>query len=155
MIGKDRVRIHPYLPRALRAQLLQHCASVNATEASVVEAAIRKYIDGTGDKTLLFRRLDRLGRSIQRLERDLDLHMEAFAIWVKLWFAHTPSVPEDAKRSARQLAESRYRQFVEHVAEQFNAGRRFMQDLPHESIADDAELAEVAADTEAESEDLE
>jgi hypothetical protein len=43
-------------------------------------------------------------------------------------------------------AESRYEQFVRHVAEQFSAGGRFLDDLPRESIADDAELAKMAKD---------
>ncbi len=146
MISKDRVRIHPCIQRTLRARLRQHCASVNATETAVVERAIEKYIDGTGDKTLLFRRLDRIGRAIERLEHAVDLHMEAYAIWVKLWFAHTPSVPEEAKRAARSLAESRYKQFVDHVAAEFNGGKRFLQDLPHESIADEKELLEATDD---------
>jgi hypothetical protein len=54
-------------------------------------------------------------------------------------------IPEDGKRAARTTAEGRYRQFVEHVAEQFSGGRRFLDDLPHEEIADNAELGVVAS----------
>ena len=144
MISKDRVRIHPCIKRTLRARLRQHCASVNATETAVVELAIEKHIDGTADKTLLLRRLDRIGRAIDRLGHSIDLHMEAYAIWVKLWFAHTPSVPEEAKRSARSLAESRFKQYIDHVTAEYTAGRRFLQDMPHESVADEQELLEAA-----------
>jgi hypothetical protein len=37
-------------------------------------------------------------------------------------------------------AESRYRQFVEHVSEEFSGGRRFLDDLSREVVANDAEL---------------
>jgi hypothetical protein len=65
-------------------------------------------------------------------------------VFVRVWFAHTPVIPESGKKSARASAETRYRQFVEHVAEQFSGGRRFLDDLPHEAIGDEGELAAVA-----------
>ena len=37
-------------------------------------------------------------------------------------------------------AESRYGQFVEHVSEEFSGGRRFLDDLSREVVANDAEL---------------
>lgn len=54
------------------------CAATNATETAVVEAALRLHLDGTSDRTLLFRRLDRLGRAVERSHRDLELLSEAF-----------------------------------------------------------------------------
>jgi hypothetical protein len=52
-------------------------------------------------------------------------------------------MPEDAKRSARMNADSRYKQFVEHVVQQFSGARRFLDDLPQESLADEAELVAI------------
>src|SRR5580658_3270915 len=80
-----------------------------------------------------------------RMHRDLELLSEAFSVFVRLWFAHTPSVPVDAKPVARSTAESRYKQFVEHVVQQFSGGRRFLDDLPREVAANDAELNAIAA----------
>jgi hypothetical protein len=54
-----------------------------------------------------------------------------------------PAIPEDQRRAARASAESRYKQFVEHVVQQFAGGERFIDDVPREGIADDAELASV------------
>jgi hypothetical protein len=70
--------------------------------------------------------------------------MEAFAIYVKLWFAYTPHIPDNAKDSARRTAESRFAQYQEYVIEQFQGGRRFVDDLPREVIADEAELSRMA-----------
>ncbi|MGD0679505.1 MAG: hypothetical protein ABSC94_29295 [Polyangiaceae bacterium] len=136
-----RVRLQSYLEAALAERLDQFCAAIHATESAVVAAAIRQYLDGTSDATLYLRRLDRLGRAVARGQRDLELLSEAFAVFIRLWFAHTPPVPESSKRSARESAGSRFRQFVEHVAEQFSGGSRFLDDLPRESIGHDAELA--------------
>jgi hypothetical protein len=82
-----------------------------------------------------------LGRALERDHRDLEFLSEAFAVFVKLWFAHTPRISGDEKPAARMDAEGRYGEFVEHVLEQFSGGRRFLDDLPRDPIADDAELA--------------
>jgi hypothetical protein len=69
---------------------------------------------------------------------------EAFAVFVRLWLAHTPRVPDDAKELARRTAESRFAQFIEHVVERFTGGHRFLDDLPREELADEAELTNLA-----------
>jgi hypothetical protein len=46
--------------------------------------------------------------------------------------------------AGRRDAESRYRQFLEHVTRRFSGGRRFLDDLPRESIADEVGLAAMA-----------
>ena len=63
-MSKGRSRITPYIPHALRQQLRQHCASVRTTERAVIELALRKHLEGTSDKTVLLRQLDRVGRTI-------------------------------------------------------------------------------------------
>jgi hypothetical protein len=65
---------------------------------------------------------------------------EAFGVFVQVWFAHTPTLDEEEKRSARRDAESRYRRFLEPVARRCSGGPRFLDDLPRQVVADDAEL---------------
>ena len=144
VVRRGRVRLQPYVDGELGRRLDQFCAATDVTESAVVAAAIRQYLDGTSDATLVLRRLDRLGRALAGNQRDVELLSEAFAVFVRLWFAHTPNIPEESKGSARASAESRYRRFAEHVAEQFSGGRRFLDDLPRESIGEDGELATVA-----------
>jgi hypothetical protein len=144
---RGRVRLLPYVPEELAERLANVCSASGVTESAFVEGALRQCLDGTSDKALLLRRLDRLGRAVARDHRDLELLSEAFAVFVRMWFAHAPRVREEAKRDARELAETRYKQFVQHVAQEFSGGRRFLDDLPRESIASDAELDSIAADS--------
>jgi hypothetical protein len=65
---------------------------------------------------------------------------EAFGVFVQVWFAHTPTLDEEEKKSTRRDADSRYRRFLQHVTQRFSGGPRFLDDLPRESVADDAEL---------------
>jgi hypothetical protein len=139
-----RKRLHPYVARELRDRLAQYCAAGDVTESAVVEAALRQYLDRTSDATLLLRRLDRLGRAVARLQRDLALQSEAFAVFVQVWFAHTPAMAADSRTPAQAAAEQRYEKFVDYVAEQFSGGHRFLDDLSRETLADEGELAAAA-----------
>ena len=141
----ERVRLQPYVDAPLAKQLAAYSAATGRTTSFVVQAALRQYLDRTDDKMLLVQRLNKLGRAWNRTQRDLEIHMEAFAIYVKLWFAHTPHIPDNAKDFARREAESRFAQFQEYLVEQFQGGRRFVDDLPREVIADEVELSRMAA----------
>jgi hypothetical protein len=145
MIRTQRVRLHPYVEEALAKRLSTYCAATGIASSSVIEAALRQYLDETSDKTLILRLLGRLARAQVRTQRDLEVLSEAFAVWVRIWFAHTPRI-EDGTELARRTAESRYARFVEQIAERFSGGERFLDDLPREGLADEAELTNLAAD---------
>ena len=138
-------RVWTHLSAPLRDRLSSYCAASNITERAVFEAALEQYISGTSDMTLVLRRIERLGRAADRVHRDVELLSAAFAVFVQLWFAHTPSLREEVKPAAREDAESRYQQFKDYVTQEFAGDRRFLDDLPREPIADDAELAAIAA----------
>ena len=145
----DRVRLQPYVDAPLAKQLGAYSAATGKTTSTVVQAALRQYLDRTDDKMLLLGRLNSLGRAWDRTQRDLEIFMEGFAVYVKLWFAHTPGIPDQAKDSARRTAESRFAQFQEYLVEQVQGGRRFVDDLPREVIADEAELSRMASEASA------
>jgi hypothetical protein len=146
MLRPQRVRLHPYVEEAVAKRLSAHCAATGIPSSSVVEAAIRQYLDGTSDRTLILRLLNRLGRAEARTQRDLEVLSEAFGVWVRIWFAHTPSMEGAAKELARRTAESRFAQFVEHVVERFSGRERFLDDLPREVLADEVELEKITAE---------
>jgi predicted transcriptional regulator len=116
------------------------CTAMGLSESALVKSALGQYLDETKDATLLLRRLDRLGRAEARTQRDLEVLSQAFGVFVRLWLAHTPTVAAEAKPGARVNAENRYGRFTQHVADQFSAGRRFLDDLPREVVAEEAEL---------------
>ncbi len=125
-------------------QLAAYSAATGKTTSCIVQAALRHYLDRTDDKVLFMGQIDRLRRAWEHTQRDLELYMEAFAIYVKLWFAHTPEISGGAEDYARRTAESRFALYQEYVVEQYQGGRRFVDDLPREVIADEAELSRMA-----------
>ena len=49
------------------------------------------------------RRLDRLSRQVQRLERNVGITIETLAMYVRIWLTVTPPMPTGEARAAMQL----------------------------------------------------
>jgi hypothetical protein len=123
---KTRQQIFPYVTRPLRKRLRLYAAQRGSTESSVVEAALLSYLDAdVTDRALMIRRLDRVTRTVGALRRDVDLLSQGFGVFVQLWFAHTPRLPDEAKGAAEREAVRRYSQFLDHVVREIDSGRRF------------------------------
>jgi hypothetical protein len=137
---RKRVRVQSYVEPELARRIVDRVETTGATESGMVRSSLLQYLDGQSDATLVLRRLDRLGRALTRLHRDVEFHSEAFSVFVLRWFAHTPAVPEDRRKAVLAAAEARYRQYIDDVVQQFAGGRRFLDDLPQESVANDTEL---------------
>ena len=60
---------------------------------------------------------------------------EALSVFVKIWFAHTPRIPDSDKDHAQ-----RYEQFCDYVAKQVSGGHYFVDDLAEDSPISDEEL---------------
>lgn len=125
----QRLRISAYLPCELRERLSKYCAAGATSESAVVAAALQEYLEHSSDGELVMRRLDRLDQAVAQVLRAIDLQSEAFAVFMKIWFAHTPSIAPDGRRAALALSEGRYRQYIEHVGARVAAGLRFAQEL--------------------------
>ena len=140
------VRCQPYLRRDDWKRLADHCAANRTTASAVIREALACYLapTETEDATMILGRVDRVLRAQTRTQRDLELLTEAFGVFVKFWFAHTPAVADTARKAAWTMADARFKQFVDYVSTQFGAGRRFVDDLPRDVLADDHELAELA-----------
>jgi Ribbon-helix-helix protein, copG family len=130
-------RIHPYIPRELDDRLTKFRCAAGITESAVVEAALRQYLDGTSELTVLLRRLDRQAKALESVHSDLAFLAETFAVYVKFWFAHTPSIAPEQRKGAQRSAEDRYRHFMDYVAAQYAQGQRLVSDPPREPLTDE------------------
>jgi hypothetical protein len=59
-----RVRVGTRISVELRKRLAQYCAGSGLSERTVIEDALRKYLDATDDTALLLRRFDRVDRAL-------------------------------------------------------------------------------------------
>jgi hypothetical protein len=75
------------------------------------------------------RRLDRTGRRIDKVRADLEILSEFVSLWARLWFAHTPQIPEEQKPLAQKNAAARYQQFLGYVEKRLRGAARLATDL--------------------------
>jgi predicted transcriptional regulator len=118
------------LPPDLAGKLADHAARKHVPQAVVVEAALASYLSPDGADRLeaaLARRLDRMTRQIERLERHVTISNEALAVFVRFWLTSTPPLPDTALAAAQAKGHERYEGFVEALGRRL-ARRRTLAD---------------------------
>jgi hypothetical protein len=100
-----------------------------------VEAAITSFLSPDGDdrrEAAFTRRLDRLTRQVQRLERNAGITVETLALFVRFFLAVTPPLPPDARASAQAKGRERYEGFVEALGRRLQKGQSFLSEIPED-----------------------
>ncbi|MCK9908033.1 hypothetical protein MXD81_02750 [Microbacteriaceae bacterium K1510] len=101
--------------------------------SAIVEAAISSFLspDHADAREAAFaRRLDRLSRQVQRMERDLGVTAETLALYVRFWLSITPPVPPDAHAAAQAKGRERFDGFVETLGKRLQKGQSFLREIP-------------------------
>ena len=111
---KDRLNV--YFDASLSAELEALAARRKLSKSQIVEAALAAFLspDGADQReAVIVRRLDRLTRAIERLERDVTIGNEAMALFVRFWLTSTPPLPDTMCDAAQATGRERYEGFVE------------------------------------------
>jgi len=138
-----RRNIHPYLSDELYERFKKFAAATDATESSIVEVALSEYLDQTSHRRLVLKRLNKLGRNIDRVERDLAIVLETVGAFLNIWMVHNPKLPESREDIQRKAAAPRIAAMQKYVAQQVSGSRRFFND-----VVKDVPLAQEDNDTE-------
>jgi len=126
------------LPPELVREASDFAARRRIPLGTVVEMALTLYLSpDSADRleTALGRRLDRLNRQMERLERHSAIANEALALFVRFWLTHTPPLPDTAQTAAQAKGRERYEGFIEALGRRLARGRTLADELTQE-IAD-------------------
>ena len=85
----------------------------------------------------LGRRLDRLTRQVERLERHVTISNEALALFVRFWLTTTPPLPDSALPTAQAKGRERYDGFVEALMRRLANGQTLAQEISQDLAAKD------------------
>ncbi|WP_303719195.1 CopG family transcriptional regulator [Brevundimonas naejangsanensis] len=121
-----------YLTPELLDLLVAQAKRRGVPKSTVAEAAIASFLTpdtAQQQEAALGRRLDRLNRHADRLERDLEIAVEMLALFVRTWMAATPSLPDAVQTAARARGRDRYERFVENLGRRLASGRSFTREL--------------------------
>src|ERR1700731_1425536 len=107
-------RLTVYLDPGLLAQLNDLANARNQPKSLVAEAAITSFLkpdDSDRREAALMRRLDRLSRQGERLQRDLMISVEALALFIHYWLTLIPTLPESAQAAAQEQGRASFASF--------------------------------------------
>jgi hypothetical protein len=130
-----RDRLNLSLPVEMIAQIGELAVRQRLTRSAIVEAAIASFLSPDGADRIeaaLGRRLDRLTRQVQRLERDSSVTTETLAMFVRFWLTITPPLAPDAQASAQAKGRERYEGFIEALGRRLNQGRTLFDEIPRD-----------------------
>ena len=102
------------------------------TRTEVLEAALRSFLSPDQEErieALLTRRLDRIGRQLDRIEWHGEMSGEALALFVRHWLTSTAPLPDDALPAAQASGKRRWEAFVAALSRGMEAGPKLAAEL--------------------------
>ena len=118
-------------PSTLRS--LEAFASRRSQPKSLVaEAAIASFLSPDASdqrEAAIAKRLDRVVRVLERLERNDGVVLETMALFIRFWLISTPAIPEQSTPAARAKGGERYDRFMEALGRRLASGASVMKEV--------------------------
>ncbi|MDA8520188.1 CopG family transcriptional regulator [Acidovorax sp. NCPPB 4044] len=118
------------------------------SKSSIIAAALASFLSPDAmdqREAAMAKRLDRLSRQFDRLERDQSILIETVALYVRHYLTLALPVPEGQQEAMRAQGRARYAQFIEQLARHIQRGRSMVREI-HEDIGP-AGAADAGGDT--------
>jgi predicted transcriptional regulator len=135
-----RTRHTIWLPPELVTRLADYAARKRLSRAAVVEAAVASHLSPDGADRLeaaLARRLDRIARQIERLERHVKISNEAIALFVRFWLTNIPPLPDTAQAAAQTKGRERYEGYLAALGRRITRGQSLADEITVEINSSD------------------
>lgn len=121
-----KIQTKVFLSRELVLALDEASRRTRRSKSEIVQAAVASYLSPDGDEAAeaaVIRRLDRIGRALERIERDVTISNEAIGLFVKAWLTATPSLSGGDQKAQSAKGQERYIGFLDALARRLASGR--------------------------------
>ncbi|HDS1771243.1 CopG family transcriptional regulator [Pseudomonas putida] len=149
----SQYRLNLFIPHEHAKRLDELAAKKGVSKSSIVAAALASWLSpdaGDQREAAIAKRLDRLTRQFERLERDQNIEIETLALFVRYYLTVSAPVPEAHQEAARAQGKARFEQFIQQLGRHLMRGRSLVRDVVEELNPDTARLDDAAALAEAE-----
>lgn len=147
-----KARMNVYFEPSLLQRVEDLAARKGLTKSTIIEAAVASFLSPDAEdrrEAAFTRRLDRLTRQAERLERDVMISAEAFALFVRFWLTVTPPLPDSAQAAAKAKGTERYQGFVETLGRRIAKGQSILSEVSMDIEGDALKQRRVSAETDA------
>ncbi|HEY4201568.1 MAG TPA: CopG family transcriptional regulator [Devosiaceae bacterium] len=127
-----KTRMNVYFDPALLKQVDALALRRNISKSAIVEAAVASFLSADASERLeaaMSRRMDKLGRQLDTVDEDLAILGETVSLFIRIWLAATPPLPESAQASARAKGAERFEGFLQNLGRRLATGDRFLKEL--------------------------
>lgn len=145
-----KVRLSVYLDPKLAKQLEAYAKERRRSLSVVAEASIASFLSpDASDRTeaAMAKRLDRIGRQIERLNRDTGVGLETLALFVRHWLVAVPAPPEAHYAAAQAKGRERYERFLEVLGRRLSNGPTLLREVSIDMPPSEDSAAESEGDT--------
>ncbi len=114
----SQYRLNLFIQPEHAKRLEELAAKKGVSKSSIVAAALASWLSpdaGDQREAAIAKRLDRLSRQAERLERDQNILIETLALYVRYFLTVSTPVPEVHQDAARAQGKARFEQFVEQL----------------------------------------
>ena len=135
------------LPPDLAGKLADYATRKRVPQALIVETALASFLSPDASERLegaLGRRLDRLSRQVERLERHVTITNEALALFVRFWLTATPPLPDTTQPAAQAKGRERYEGYVEALGRRLAKGQTLADEISQDISPQAQTIDEVA-----------
>lgn len=131
----SQYRLNLFIQREHARRLDELAAKKGVSKSSIVAAALASWLSpdaGDQREAAISKRLDRLTRQFERLERDQAIQIETLALFVRYFLTISTPVPEAHQDTARAQGRVRFAQFVEQLGRHLLRGHSLVRDVIEE-----------------------
>ncbi|WP_434782618.1 CopG family transcriptional regulator [Ferrovum myxofaciens] len=142
-----QARLNLFIQHDHAKRLDELAAKKGVSKSSIVAAALASWLSpdaGDQREAATAKRLDRLSRQFERLERDQNILIETMALYVRYYLTVSTPVPEAHQEAAKAQGKARFEQFVEQLGRHVLRGRSLVKEVYEEIHPESARLAEAA-----------
>lgn len=143
-----QARLNLFIQPEHAKRLDELAAKKGVSKSSIVAAALASWLSpdaGDQREAAIAKRLDRLSRQFERLERDQNILIETVALYVRYYLTVSTPVPESHQDAARAQGKARFAEFVEQLGRHLLRGRSLVRDVVEELHPESARLDDAAA----------
>jgi len=135
-----KVQAKVFLSRDLSQALDAASRRMRRSKSEILQAALASYLSADGaeaSEAAVTRRLDRITRELERLDRDVTISNEAVALFVKAWLTATPTLSGGDQKAQNAKGQERYAGFLEALSRRLATGRLLRAELLEDRAGDD------------------
>ncbi|KAG1470940.1 hypothetical protein G6F57_011585 [Rhizopus arrhizus] len=144
----SQYRLNLFIQPEHAKRLDELAAKKGVSKSSIVAAALASWLSpdaGDQREAAIAKRLDRLSRQTERMERDQNIQIETLALFIRYFLTISTPVPEAHKDAARAQGKARFEQFVEQLGRHLLRGRSLVRDVVEELHPDPMRMDDAAA----------